>query len=377
VAERPRILVLSASIGEGHDLPARLLADALRERGAEAVVEDGLHVLGRTVERIVLGGAKFETAWGNWSFDFTYFLFSRFPPLRHLSGRLLQLFGARGLLRRVADVRPDVVVSTYPGVTEVIGRLRRAGRLSTPAVSAITDLAALHYWAHPGIDMHLVIHHESEPEVRTIAGEQTRVVAVQGLSDPAFGRSGDGPAARRAFGLAPDGKIVVVSGGGWGVGDLEGAVETALQVDHGITAVVLCGRNDALRDRLARRFDGYPGVKTVGFTTELPDLLAAADALVHSTAGLTVQEALVRGCPVISYGWGRGHIRANNRAYAELGLAHVARDRSELAEALRTALAQRLEPDESYARRPSAADVVIGCCGDGRVASGQHAGHRA
>ena len=56
------------------------------------------------------------------------------------------------------------------------------------------------------------------------------------------------------------------------------------------------------------------------------DWLAAADALIHSTVGLTVLEAIIRGCPVISYGWGRGHIRANNHAYRRFGLAEVATD---------------------------------------------------
>ena len=51
----------------------------------------------------------------------------------------------------------------------------------------------------------------------------------------------------------------------------------------------------------------------------MSDWLAAGDALVHSTGGLTVLEAHVRGCPTISYGWGRGHIRANNEAFLRFG----------------------------------------------------------
>jgi hypothetical protein len=61
--------------------------------------------------------------------------------------------------------------------------------------------------------------------------------------------------------------------------------------------------------------------------------------LVHSTAGLTVLEALMCGSRVISYGWARGHIRINNRAYERLGMVAVARDRATLATALREALA--------------------------------------
>ncbi len=96
-----------------------------------------------------------------------------------------------------------------------------------------------------------------------------------------------------------------------------------------------------------------------GFTTEVPDLFAAADALVHSTAGLTVLEAWVRGCVPISYGWGRGHIRANNHAYIEHGLAFVARDRAELAHTLDEALRAPWPPQLDYGRLPLAAEVVL------------------
>ena len=43
-----RVLILTASVGEGHDLPARLLAERLRaeDPGAEVVVEDGLRAMG-------------------------------------------------------------------------------------------------------------------------------------------------------------------------------------------------------------------------------------------------------------------------------------------------------------------------------------------
>jgi hypothetical protein len=89
------------------------------------------------------------------------------------------------------------------------------------------------------------------------------------------------------------------------------------------------------------------------------ELLAAAGALIHSTAGLTVLEAHVRGCPTISYGWGRAHIRANNRAFLRFGLADVAPGRAQLGPAPRRALEQRPPPDLSFAELPTAASVVL------------------
>jgi glycosyltransferase involved in cell wall biosynthesis len=90
----------------------------------------------------------------------------------------------------------------------------------------------------------------------------------------------------------------------------------------------------------------------------MPELLAAADVLVHSTAGLTMLEALMCGCRPVSFGWGRGHIRANNRAYERFGLADVAGD----AAALRAILARRLREPRAAPWQPplpQAADRVL------------------
>jgi processive 1,2-diacylglycerol beta-glucosyltransferase len=91
----------------------------------------------------------------------------------------------------------------------------------------------------------------------------------------------------------------------------------------------------------------------------MPDWFAAADLLVHSTAGLTVLEAIMSGCGVVSYGWGVGHVRVNNEAFARFGLAEVARSRADLGPAMKRALAARPAPDDSFARLPSAASEVL------------------
>lgn len=374
--------MLSASIGEGHDLPARfLVADLLERRpGAHAPIVDGLHAAGPLVERLVGSGASFESRLGNHVFDAEYALITHVPPVRRFASWLGQALGGRGLLALIARERPDLIVSTYPGVTEVLGRLRQQGRLDVPVVSAITDLAALRYWSHRGVDLHLITHPESEAEVRAIAGPRTRIVAVRGLNDPRFATPPSRDDARRALGLPLEPKVVAVSGGGWGVGDLDGAVRTALATGPETRVVVMCGRNEGLRERLAAQFGGEARVTLLGFTTEVPALFAAADALVHSTAGLTVLEAWAVGCPPISYGWGRGHIRANNRAYERFGIAEVARDRGELADALGRALAVRHSPVAAFAQLPVAADVVLELIGGGvssAVAAGDHVGYGA
>ncbi len=326
---------------------------------AEVLTIDGLAAMGRVITLISEDGPRIVFYRLQWIWDVAFFVFAGFGPSRRAARSVLGVLGSRGVLRAVDAIRPDVIVSTYPQTTEVLGRLRRKRKLDVPVCSAITDLAAMHYWAAPGVDLHLITHPESIAEVRRVAGSTAKVVCVRGLTDPAFLKPQSRDAARDVLGLPRDGQIVLVSGGGWGVGDLIGAAETALGLDEVREVVCLCGRNEALKARLIARFSEESRVRVEGFTDRMPEWLAAGDVLVHSTGGLTVLEALMRGCRVVSYGWGRGHIRVNNRAFARFGLADVAADRDQLESALQHAFADPRRPDLSFAGLPSAATLVL------------------
>ncbi len=356
-----RVLILTASIGEGHDLPARTLAAQLRaERpDVEVVTEDALAVVGGLVRTLSDDAAsivffRLQVLW-----DVGFWLFAGCAPTRRATQALLTRQSAPRLLSLIAEVRPDVIVSTYPLATEVLGRLRRTGDLAVPVCAAITDLAALDFWASEGVDVHLVTHPESIPEVRRIAGAATQIHCVHGFTRPEFLLPRRSDEARAALELPPEGAVVLVSGGGWGVGDVIGAVDEALHLAAVVRVVCLCGHNESLRQRVSSAFHGEPRVQVEGFTDEMADWMAAGDVLVHSTCGLTVLEALMRGCPAVSYGWGRGHIRKNDEALRQFGLAEVVETRAELRDALLRALDRSRRPDPRFAELPSAASFVL------------------
>ncbi|MCW3004915.1 MAG: glycosyltransferase [Conexibacter sp.] len=356
-----RVLIFSSDIGEGHELPARVLRDAIAQRRPDAEVRilDTMKTGGRVADFAIRRGAEVVLGRLQWLFDAQYWLIARFAPTRWLMQRLSSLVACRGLMRAIDAFAPDVIVCTYPGANEILSQARLRGRLAVPVVSAITDLAALRYWAHAGCDLHLVIHAESAAEIRAIAGRGARIVHVRGLTAPAFERPVGATDARAALGLPGGAPIVVVSGGGWGVGDLRGAVTAALASGPDVEVVALCGRNERGRTVLQQTFAHEARVRVMGFIREMDVLLAAADVLVHSTAGLTALEALVRGTRVISYGWGHGHIRLNNEAYVRSGLADVVTEAAALPAAIARALAQPRAPDRGYADLPAAADEVL------------------
>src|SRR6202020_412808 len=342
-----------------HDLPARAVAREFKDEDPDANISivNGLPAMGPVLTKVLRENSAFMFTFVPWLFDLQYMLFMYFAPTRWLARRLLTALGRRGLMRMIRAHDPDLIVSTYPGVTAVLGELRRKRRLNVPCYSSITDLAGLQFWAHPGIDLHFITHPESAEEVEEIAGPGS-VRWAKPPTSPAFLAARSRVDARRALALPADGRVIAISGGGWGVGDLAGATGAALEFEDA-TVLCLCGRNDRLREKVAARFADEPRLRIMGFTDRMGDVLAAADVLVHSSAGLTVLEAIIRGCPVVSYGFGYGHVRASNAALERFKLAQVAHTEADLVPAITTALEQHPEPDPRFARRPSTASLIL------------------
>jgi processive 1,2-diacylglycerol beta-glucosyltransferase len=369
-----RVLILSADVGEGHAAAARELARQIQDAGrpAEVTVIDGLAAMGRLLRPVVEDGYRVQLRLFPWTYGIVYWLLEHVAPIRALTRRLLCLFGSRPLARNIAAHDPDVVVSTYPAVTVVLARLRRTGAVRCSTLATITDLTGLFFWAQSGIDMHIVMYDESISAVERIAGPDSARL-VRPLISAEFLQPRCPLQERRALGLPEEGRMVIVSGGGWGVGDIAGAVRGFARVSEVSSIVCLVGHNDRLARRLRGAFAHEARVQVRGFTDKMPALLAAADVLVHSTGGVTCLEARAAGTPVVSYGLPVGHARLNTRAMAALDLLRLANDTEELCEQVRASFASdppkppgttRGPTDSTATDRPSpqalaAADVVL------------------
>jgi processive 1,2-diacylglycerol beta-glucosyltransferase len=363
-----RVLILSADVGEGHAAAARALAQQIEDapEPAEVTVIDGLAAMGPLLRPVVEDGYRVQLRFFPWTYTVVYWLLEHVLPVRLTARRLLCALGARPLARTIAEYEPDVIVSTYPAVTVVLGKLRRIGEVTCPTVATITDLTGLFFWAQRGIDMHLVMYGESMSSVERIAGEGS-VQLVRPLISAEFLSPRCPTEARRRLELPEEGRMVVVSGGGWGVGDIAGAVKEFTTVPEVTSIVCLAGRNEQLAQKLRLAFAHEPRVHVYEFTDQMPDLLAAADVLVHSTGGVTCLEAMAAGTPVVSYGLPVGHARLNTRAMADLDLVLLANDTDELREHVQASFLSPGEPAADGSGKeivpaalgPAAVDAVL------------------
>jgi UDP-N-acetylglucosamine:LPS N-acetylglucosamine transferase len=256
----------------------------------------------------------------------------------------MSLLTRRAIKRELRRARPDAVVSTYPMASLVLGRMRKKKWLRVPVATYLTDFAVHPLWVHPGIDLHLAVSPVSAETAGKRGGQDNRASGPL-VADRFRNRAADRDEMRRRLGIRHDERVVLVVAGSWGVGDVPETLRSITDAGpyHPIT---ICGRDDKLRSTLLA--EGLGGT-VVGWTDEMPALMATADALVENAGGLTAMEAFAAGLPVITFHPIAGHGKDNARYMSGSGVSRYAHDDDELREALAAATTPGAERDQMVA----------------------------
>jgi UDP-N-acetylglucosamine:LPS N-acetylglucosamine transferase len=320
------VLVVSASLGAGHDGAANELARRLRETGHEVEVVDYLQALHGFARLLVKDGYEAQIKLIPSSYEWLY---------RTLETQRWALAIGRFIIRKAKrDVRRwlepgwDAVVSTYPLASQTLGLLKRNGELTVPLVTFLTDPSVHAYWTSADVDLNLAVFPQTAGDAMHLC-PSVPAVAVGPLVHP---RHRDRLTAeerrelRREIGVPEDARVGLIVAGSWGVGDVKAAVRAVL-ADAVCTPVVACGRNESLRAQLA----AIPGVVALGWRTDMHRVMAVSDVLLQNAGGLTCLEAMVSGLPVVSHACIPGHGFSNAEALEDAGLAPWTRDDAHLA----------------------------------------------
>jgi UDP-N-acetylglucosamine:LPS N-acetylglucosamine transferase len=322
----PIVLVLTASIGEGHNRAAEALVVALgRARpGCRVRVVDVVARTGARAESILRMTYTTTARWTPLTYELWYYAVAHLAWVRWIYADPVGARVAQVVAAEVDQVRPDLVVSTYPLATAAACWLRRRGRLAPPLVAVLSDFAPHAFWLYPGVDEYLVVDESGRRRVREQVRSHVPRPRVTVAGPPVL-PSFDLSAPRRPHALAgqapDDALVVLISCGSMGLGAVVDAVRAALAAGPRCRVVAVCGRNESLRAALkARRHDR---LHVVGWTSEMASLMATADVVVNNAGGLTVAEALAAGRALVMFKPLPGHGRDSAAALRRAGLAVV------------------------------------------------------
>ena len=344
-----RALLLSGSLGAGHDMAARASAASLGARGWGTETLDAMRLLGPK------GGSAGEAVFRAMLATpglFDAFHFAALRPGSRLA-LLADAVARRQLvprLRDYLDAHPaDLAVSVFATAASAVSML--ADRYPSMSHMVLcTDVTPHRLWVHPNVDLYLVTSAAAEAAVRRFQ-PRARVRVVEAPVRPGFYDPPAQEQARAALGLPADEPAALLMSGAWGLGPI--AAAAAALADAGVQVLAVAGRNAKLENRLRAAAPHRSRLHVFGYTEEIPALMAASDLIITSS-GDTCAEARTVGRALLLLDVVQGHGRDNLQHELELGDADVASARP--AEMVRCALAalDRVKPPTPGAARSQA-----------------------
>ena len=216
-------------------------------------------------------------------------------PIRAAFDRL----NANPFIRYLSRYQPDVAICTHFLPSGIISSLKGEGKVKVLNTVVVTDFDVHAMWLCRHVEQYFVALEETKVHLKAM-GVADSLVTVSGIPiDPVFTEPKDKRAMRRKHGLDQDRFTILVSAGGFGVGPVGHLMQALARLSHPAQVVAVCGRNEALKAELTQTVKqlAKPSVvsfKLLGFTTEMDELMTAADLFVGKPGGLTTSEVLVQ-----------------------------------------------------------------------------------
>lgn len=318
VQQGPSALVLTGSLGYGHHAAAECVASVLASEGWRCRTLDCMSLLGNRSSR--LGEATFRRLLATPSL-YDGFHFSHLRT----GSRLASAVTSASRSNLVPAVRScmkgepvELVVSVFATAVPVAAALQAEG-WAAHSVVLCTDVNLHRVWVQPGIDLFTVTSRAAAASVRRFLPE----AAVEVVPPPVRGEFFSAPRpseARRSLGIAGDASCVLLMGGGWGLGPMVAAARRL--AEQGVQVLAVAGDNSKVEKRL-RDLGGELPVRAFGFTSRVPELMAAADLVVTTAGPTTCSEARVLRRPLVLLDVVPGHGRDNLQHELEQGGAQV------------------------------------------------------
>jgi len=331
MSERRLVLFATIAAGGGHVATAEAMAEALGQRHGDAFtsrVSDFMYEFGPGwLDR------RHKAAWKRMlgrprGIRIAQRVMDSAPRATQAWQRVLLDGFARRAARAVNAIDPVLVVANHGWLATGFAAARRYGLRAPVVVYETEPFDASALWFAPGVERFVAPSMAARNALVRLGVRPTRIDVLGYPVRDGFVTAPDRAEARRALGLE-DRFTCLLSLGAEGVsGRALDVARTIAEAGHAVIAVA--GRNRDLEQAFGALSRVHPNVRAVGFSREMPRLLAACDVVVGKAGPASVMEALAVGRPVVVTGYAGLNEEAVVRFLVSRGLGSHAPDAAAL-----------------------------------------------
>lgn len=224
------------------------------------------------------------------------------------AGRLL-LQGLLGLIYSILATRlknyvnsyaPDLLIATQMYPNALLSRAIQKGTITQPIIGVLTDFGAHGVWVRDTTSMYCVAHGRVAESLQEqgVAANRIQVTGIPLM--PEFENPPSQARARINLGL-DERPTILITGGHCGIGIVDAVRKLVHDDRHPYRVLVTAGNTFDDRAELQRLERQYPErFKLYAWSSDMVNLLRAADVVVGKPGGLTVSETLACGRPFIA-----------------------------------------------------------------------------
>lgn len=295
-----RILILSCNTGEGHNSAAKAIAQVLSTRGVPCEITDALSFWSPKISRLIC----------NWHVR----LYKRAPVVFNAGYRMaeehdpepsevstvyrLMSRGAKKLHDSLVAGHYDAVVCTHVFASLIMRRVRENYPQTPPHYFVATDYTCSPYVAESQATMYMIPDEKLTEEFCRCGIPKERILPT-GIPVRQVFFQQDKAGSRENLDIPMDKKVVLLMCGSMGCGPMKRLAQNlAEQLPPEGLLIAICGHNEKLYRDL-RELGDRPNLRVLGFTTEMPVFMDAADLMLTKPGGLSSTEAAAKRLPMI------------------------------------------------------------------------------
>lgn len=359
------ILVVTASMGSGHNKAANAVAEAIKRK--------------YPVNKInVIDFMSTETAYFNSlvkdiylkMLDHTpsvYEFFYKFTS-DSTKGSTIQSVFAHAMKKDMRELikkyEADMVICTHPFPCAAASYLKQTGEINIPLITVMTDFCVHQFWLYKNIDIYFTANDLLKKEMvnQGLLEEHIFVTGIPVGYNFRVDYNRDDLLAK--FKLEKDKPVALIMGGGLGLGGVKNALCQLERLKKDIQILVITGANVALWSEM-NEYAQHSKHKIFvwGYSHNIQEFMSVATFLISKPGALTISEALTRELPMILHDPIPGPEVDNAKFVSDNGAAIWVRHQDTLDAVVREVLSDatilpKLRNNAKVLKKPYASDNI-------------------